>query len=633
MPTLANGSGALRINVPKGSSLIIRNQSGVETVTGSSVAREDASAVLGSGVFVYGPQTASSDVTISTNGACDYDIVAGDPTPARDTARVVRNAATGSPSSLVDPATGQAVGGGGGTGDKTAQRRARAAQWNGPAWIQARTLAQEIALGTTTVQVGRRFRHTVTGQLYECTQAGTIGTAEPSTWVPNIYLTASPYMTPVGGTAQFISLGVASRAPRSDRPAPTVTNVGVNNIGNNALFTPDANTTTWSLTAGMSTGVQSALPISSRTAAQQKFWLPGTNRFDFSGGGGPIRLINIFDPVAGGSNWTGKGLTVNFTAYSPQVGLAFSNADGGPEIFINGSPLTEDPFGLLDSAGNWGHIVIAFPDGYPVNDFRIVSSDNLTSVFTQGRGYIMPVVEPEYRLMMLADSIGNTTTNSGKARYPDSVIGRIATSLGANTVACMQFGGTGYVQRNGGNNNAQDYLLANPAPFPNGTADCIVFMHGNNDAGNLANGNTTKDQIKRIWDLAVSQHPNAIIQICGLWGAPYASTDAGVVAETRLFEAWNEWGNPNSDWIGGMLNDSGVYDPHVRPAKQPFVSYNASQNFGLDASSGIHYQGNSHAFIGRVSNNDNIHPTMFGNMERARRISLSADANLARRGY
>ena len=82
MPTLANGSGALRINVPKGSSLIIRNQSGVETVTGSSVAREDATFALGANAVVYGPQSASSDVSISTTGVLTYDIVAGDPTPA-----------------------------------------------------------------------------------------------------------------------------------------------------------------------------------------------------------------------------------------------------------------------------------------------------------------------------------------------------------------------------------------------------------------------------------------------------------------------------------------------------------------------------------------------------------------------
>lgn len=115
MPTLANGSGALRINVPRGSSLIIRNQSGVETVTGSSVAREDATYALGSGAFVYGPQTASSDLSISTTGVLTYDIVAGDPTPASTPAQVTRNASTGSPTGLIDPATGQPLGGGGGS--------------------------------------------------------------------------------------------------------------------------------------------------------------------------------------------------------------------------------------------------------------------------------------------------------------------------------------------------------------------------------------------------------------------------------------------------------------------------------------------------------------------------------------
>lgn len=114
MARLFSTAQSLKINVPKGSSLVIRNQSGTETVTGSSVIREDASAVLGSGVFVYGPQTASSDVTISTNGACDYDIVAGDPTPATSSALVTRSASTGSPTGLIDPATGQAVGSGGG---------------------------------------------------------------------------------------------------------------------------------------------------------------------------------------------------------------------------------------------------------------------------------------------------------------------------------------------------------------------------------------------------------------------------------------------------------------------------------------------------------------------------------------
>lgn len=83
---LSSGSGPLRVSVPAGSTLIIRNYSGTETVTGSSSAREDASSTLGSGSVVYGPQSVNSELTISTTGQLDYQVVAGDPTPARASA-------------------------------------------------------------------------------------------------------------------------------------------------------------------------------------------------------------------------------------------------------------------------------------------------------------------------------------------------------------------------------------------------------------------------------------------------------------------------------------------------------------------------------------------------------------------
>ncbi len=523
-----------------------------------------------------------------------------------------------------------------GGASKTAERRSRAALAAMPAWIRARTLAEEKALGTVNVIQGRRFRHSVTGLLYECVSAGTIGDAEPAVWIPNLYTTASPYMTVANGTAKFISLGVASRAPRADRPAPTVKNVGLNQIGSNPLFGIDNQTKLYRLTNGLATGFTPAFPYSSRTAELKKVWAPGTSQFGFGGGGGAIQFANINEPTSNNATMTGRGLIYQFTAVSQSVGLAFNANDGGPEILVNGTPLTEDPFGLLDAAGTWGHIVITFPDGYPTNDFRIIAVDNLADIYTTSHGYLMPDVDNEYRLLMLADSIGNHGTN-GRGRYADSVMQRIATALGANTVACMQAGGTGYVQRTAPlNNNAEDYLRLNPTPFPGGSADAIVFMHGNNDGGNLANGTTTTADLKRVWDLAASQHSSACIQICGLWGAPYAETDAAVVAEKVIYQAWKEWANPNADWIGGFLNDDGVYDPHVRPAKQPFVNSNQSFAFGLDGSTGMHYQGNSHAMLGfstvNGGNGDGIHPTLFGNIERARRISGPADANLARRG-
>ena len=79
MTILTSASGARPLSLAKGETLIIRNYSGTETVTGSTAAREDASAVLGAGAVVYGPQTGAATVTISTTGALDHSTVMGDP--------------------------------------------------------------------------------------------------------------------------------------------------------------------------------------------------------------------------------------------------------------------------------------------------------------------------------------------------------------------------------------------------------------------------------------------------------------------------------------------------------------------------------------------------------------------------
>ena len=68
MTILTSASGARPLSLAKGETLIIRNYSGTEAVTGSTAAREDASSVLGAGAVVYGPQTSLATVTISTTG-------------------------------------------------------------------------------------------------------------------------------------------------------------------------------------------------------------------------------------------------------------------------------------------------------------------------------------------------------------------------------------------------------------------------------------------------------------------------------------------------------------------------------------------------------------------------------------
>lgn len=79
MTILTSANGSLTLSLRKGETLVIRNYSGIETVTGSSADREEAVTSLGSGAVVYGPQAVDSSIVLTTSGQLDYSTVMGDP--------------------------------------------------------------------------------------------------------------------------------------------------------------------------------------------------------------------------------------------------------------------------------------------------------------------------------------------------------------------------------------------------------------------------------------------------------------------------------------------------------------------------------------------------------------------------
>lgn len=82
MAQMTSATGSLPLRLSKGETLVIKDLAGSHTVTGSLAPREDASASVGAGFVVYGPQSSAVTVTISTTGAVDYQVVSGDVTPA-----------------------------------------------------------------------------------------------------------------------------------------------------------------------------------------------------------------------------------------------------------------------------------------------------------------------------------------------------------------------------------------------------------------------------------------------------------------------------------------------------------------------------------------------------------------------
>jgi len=152
MTILTSASGARPLSLAKGETLIIRNYSGTEAVTGSTAAREDASSVLGAGAVVYGPQTVAATVTISTTGTLDHSSVMGDPLPAVPDSLPIVSAAVRCRISAGDAA----VGSNNVTSTRIAEKTNVAGSapqveyWNG--WVNAAlsTAAQEVGSGSAT---------------------------------------------------------------------------------------------------------------------------------------------------------------------------------------------------------------------------------------------------------------------------------------------------------------------------------------------------------------------------------------------------------------------------------------------------------------------------------------------------
>lgn len=88
MTMLYSSQGTITFPIAAGNTLVVNNLSGVETVTGSTVAREDVSSVLGTGRYGYGPQTSAATLTLATTGQCDYEIRVGDVAPPRDLVKI-----------------------------------------------------------------------------------------------------------------------------------------------------------------------------------------------------------------------------------------------------------------------------------------------------------------------------------------------------------------------------------------------------------------------------------------------------------------------------------------------------------------------------------------------------------------
>ena len=152
MTILTSANGSLPLTLRKGETLVIRNYSGTETVTGSTVAREDVSSTTGSGAIAYGPQTSAATLTLSSSGSLDYQVVSGDLTPAV-------SALISQPTGQIVTPSGEVVG-----GNVDAIFVPKVATYGG--------IMDAVALAQTAIAAGKTAMVKFQPELYDISSAG-----------------------------------------------------------------------------------------------------------------------------------------------------------------------------------------------------------------------------------------------------------------------------------------------------------------------------------------------------------------------------------------------------------------------------------------------------------------------------
>lgn len=82
MSLMITSTNPAAISLAAGQSLVVKDMSGASSLSPDTIAREDASARIGAGFFVYGPAAANGLFTLTTTGQSFFHVVSGDPTPS-----------------------------------------------------------------------------------------------------------------------------------------------------------------------------------------------------------------------------------------------------------------------------------------------------------------------------------------------------------------------------------------------------------------------------------------------------------------------------------------------------------------------------------------------------------------------
>ena len=272
-------------------------------------------------------------------------------------------------------------------------------------------------------------------------------------------------------------------------------------------------------------------------------------------------------------------------------------------VLLNKRYLDRD--GFLGSGGQFLKMEFTYPfDGLVTVECQSAGS-LFQAVSVDAGGKIGPIMDPEYKMLALGDSITEGRSSGDTMTYiNDRWASTFAKLMGMNYMRNGGVGQTGYTNAAGGaHKKLVDQL---PELWASGDQyEIVAVANGVNDFQTFPTATVTADALA-AWQAIRTAQPNALIIVLGIWGCTYGPSATLLSVENALKAKFDEWADPFSLFIRVSTDPAG-----------PWVSGTGH----VGAPTG---EGNSDIYV----SSDGLHPSRAGGIYNGEKANAAVRAAL-----
>ena len=240
-----------------------------------------------------------------------------------------------------------------------------------------------------------------------------------------------------------------------------------------------------------------------------------------------------------------------------EIGVRRFVPDTNPyRLILNKRYLARD--GFLGAGGDYITLEFTYPfDGLVTLECQGAGMI-LNSVAVDAAARVGPIMDPQYRMLVLGDSITEGRSTGDAIKYSYERWGSVAAKcLGMNLLRNAGVGQTGYTNDAGGVHKKLVGQL--PEVWASGEHyDIIGIANGVNDFQSFPTATVTADALL-AWQAIRTAQPNALIVVLGIWGCSFGPSATLIAVENALKAKFDTWADPFSVFIPVSTDPAGPW--------------------------------------------------------------------------